>query len=456
MTVAEAFSDWATGLTLADVPSEVQAAASRHLLDGLGCALAARRGPCAEINAPATVSAHESPALVVARSLGGPPEAVIPGDAEPVGAAAAAFATGALVHALDFDDTHAAGLVHATAVVLPAAFAVGQQVGATGAEVLRAAVIGYELVCRLGAATPHGFHARGLHATGVCGPLAAAAVTSALLGLDTSMMTAALGIAGSSSGGLLEFLATGSSTKQLHPGSASLSGVLAARLAGAGASGPSSVIEGDHGVLATLSDRPADAASVVDGLGERWETTRIGIKPYPACQLLHSALDAAAAIRPEVEPGAVRSGVAEVHPDADTIVCGPGKADPRSPYEAKFSLVWSVAAMLVDGSVGVATYDGDPAARTEVAALARRIETRVVPRPGVAADAPGRLTLTTVDGRSVTAETPPAAVASAASVLAKFRGNAGPDCAELAERTLDLARQPSLSTILDLARKVLL
>lgn len=442
MTVAEEFSEWATGLT--HLPAPVQEAATRHLLDGLGCALAARRTP----------RAHEAPALLVARSLGGPPEALVPGDAEPLGAAAAAFATGALVHALDFDDTHAGGLVHATAVVLPAAFAVGQQVGATGAEVLRAAVIGYELVCRLGAATPHGFHARGLHATGVCGPLAAAAVTSALLGLDADVMTAALGIAGSSSGGLLEFLATGSSTKQLHPGSASLSGVLAARLAAAGASGPSSVIEGEHGVLATLSDRPADAASVVDGLGERWETMRIGIKPYPACQLLHSALDAAAVLRPEIEPGAVRSGIADVHPDADAIVCGPGKAEPRSPYDAKFSLVWSVAAMLVDGAVGVATYDGDPAARTDVAALARRIETRVVPRPGVAADAPGRLTLTTVDGRTLVAEIPAAAAPTTEALLAKFRGNAGADTAELAARVLDLAQQPSLDAILDLARKV--
>jgi 2-methylcitrate dehydratase PrpD len=432
----------------------VQEAAARHLLDGLGCALAALRAPCVENVAPTTLSAHGVPALAVARSLGGPPEAVVPGEAEPLGAAAAAVATGALVHALDFDDTHAGGLVHATAVVLPAAFAVGQQVGATGAEVLRAAVIGYELVCRLGAATPHGFHARGLHATGVCGPPAAAAVTAALLRLDAGSTTAALGIAGSSSGGLLEFLATGSSTKQLHPGSASLAGVLAARLAAAGASGPSSVIEGEHGVLATLSDRPADPASVVEGLGERWETTRIGIKPYPACQLLHSALDAAAALRPGL--GAVRSGIAEVHPDADAIVCGPGKAAPRTPYEAKFSLVWSVAAMLIDGAVGIATYDGDPAARTDVAALAGRIETRVVPRPGVAGDAPGRLTLTTVDGRTVTAEVPAAGNASASSVLAKFRGNAGPDCAELAERTLDLARQPSLTAILDLARKACL
>ncbi len=70
-------------------------------------------------------------------------------------APAAALATGTLVHALDFDDTHAGGLVHATAAVLPAVLAVGEQVGASGEEVLLAAVVGYETVCRVAAAAPH-------------------------------------------------------------------------------------------------------------------------------------------------------------------------------------------------------------------------------------------------------------------------------------------------------------
>ena len=92
-----------------------------------------------------------------------------------LGAPAAALASGVLVHALDFDDTHAGGLVHATAPVLPVVLAVGEQLRVTGAEAVTALAAGLETVCRLGAAAPHAFHARGVHATAACGVLAAAA-----------------------------------------------------------------------------------------------------------------------------------------------------------------------------------------------------------------------------------------------------------------------------------------
>ena len=280
MTVTEDLASWAVALRLDDVPADVRVAACRHLLDGVANAVGSRLEGAVE------------PVLAVAQALGGPAEAAPLGSDVRLAAPAAALADGALVHGLDFDDTHAGGLVHATAVVLPAAFAVGQQVGASGAEVLVAALVGYETVCRIAAAVPHGFHARGIHATHAAGTLAAAAVTARLLGLDEATTVHALGIAGSASGGLLEFLDTGSSTKQLHPGTASMSGVLAARLAAAGASGPASVLEGRHGVWAALSARPADVASVTAGLGSTWETSSLTLKPYPACQLLHVTLDA--------------------------------------------------------------------------------------------------------------------------------------------------------------------
>ncbi len=97
----------------------------------------------------------------MAAGLGGPPEATLLGLGVKISAPAAALATGTLVHALDFDDTHAGGLVHATAVVLPALLAVGEQVGADADEALVAAVVGYETVCRIAGAAPHAFHDAG-------------------------------------------------------------------------------------------------------------------------------------------------------------------------------------------------------------------------------------------------------------------------------------------------------
>lgn len=457
MTVARQLAGWACGLDLSTVPQAARHAASRHLLDGFGTLLAARRAGMA------------APAVAVAQGLGGPPQATVLGSVARVSAPAAAFANGVLAHALDFDDTHAGGLVHATAVVLPAALAVGEECGASGAQTLAAALAGYETVCRVGMASPHGFHARGLHATQVAGVFAAAVVAAKLLGLDAAATTEALGIAGSSAGGLLEFLATGASTKQLHPGSASLNGILAARLAALGATGPGSVFEGDRGIYAALSGRPADAGLVAGRLGESWEVTRITVKPFPACQLMHAALDATtAALRAgPVRPADVTEILVDVHPDSAAVVCEPAQAKmtPRTPYDAKFSLPWTVAALVIDGAVSVDTFSESSLRRPEITALARLVRTQAgltaaTAKPAVAADAPGRVRIGLRGGRVLTGEVErsrggPSAPMTDQELLAKFGRNAGggPAATELAARVLGLSDEPDLSAVTSLCAR---
>jgi 2-methylcitrate dehydratase PrpD len=449
--VATELATWAVGLTPDDVPAAAGRAACRHLLDGLGTALGALRSGAA------------APASSVARGLGGPPEATLLGTRERVGAPAAALASGVLVHALDFDDTHAEGLVHATAVTLPAALAVGEQVGAAGSQVLTAALVGYEITCRVAAATPHGFHQRGIHATHAAGVIGATTVAARLMGLDAATTLHAIGIAGSSAGGLLEFLNTGASTKQLHPGLASHAGILAARLAAAGATGPASVLDGPFGLWAALSGRPAEPDRAVRGLGETWEVTRITVKPYPACQLSHAALDAAAAVLHDVRSvggaGEIEEVIALVHPDSAAIVCEPAgdKARPRTPYDAKFSLPWSVAALLIDGAVSVATYHPASVSRPEVAELAGRVRTIVAPSEAVAADAPGQVTVRLRDGRELVGAVPrsrggPDAPLDDSAILAKVLLLAGdsPAVRQLAATVGGLADLPDLAPLLDL------
>lgn len=439
MTVASDLAAWALGLrsdtpSESHVPDEVVAAARRHLLDGLGTAVAAARRNAAE------------PALSVAAGLGGPPEATLLGRGVRISAPAAALATGTLVHALDFDDTHAGGLVHATAVVLPAVLAVGEEVGATGEEALLAAVVGFETVCRIAGSAPHAFHQRGLHATLACGVFSSALVAARLMRLDLPTTVNALGIAGSSAGGLLEFLATGSSTKQLHPGLASHAGILAARLAAAGADGPDSVIEGERGLYAALADGHADPALVTADLGVRWETTRIGLKPYPACQLMHAALDAGLQTLP-VDPASVTSVVVEVHPDSAKIVCEADKITPRTAYDGKFSLQWSLAALLTDGQVSVDTYAPESLGRPSVAALAARVRVVEVPSPVVAADAPGRVTVELADGSTLTGHVDRSAGAALDAKLAVNVG--GPDAAAELAAAMDAFDLPALIAVAD-------
>jgi 2-methylcitrate dehydratase PrpD len=446
--IAPRLVSWALGPL--QVPAAVRAAALRHLLDGLGNALASLR------------TGAVTPACTVARDLGGPAEAVVLGDRRAIATPAAALADGALVHGLDFDDTHAGGLVHATAVVLPAALAVGQQTGATGAEVLDAAIAGYETVCRVAAAAPNGFHSRGLHATMAAGTFSSAIVTARLLGLDEDRTVAALGIAGSSSGGLLAFLGTGASTKQLHPGLASQAGIIAARLAAAGASGPETVFDGPHGLYDALVTGPVDRESIVEGLGSRWETTRIGIKPYAACQLSHATIDA---VRAAMAYGGFRADdvddvVAEVHPDSAAVVCDERRdlSRPAGAYAAKFSLPWTVAALLTDGGLGLDTFSAESIARQDVGELAKRVRWNLLPAPAtVAADAPGRVVIRLRGGREVEGAVSRSSGGgehplSQDELLAKFHSNVGGDPAlagDVADRLLGLADADGLGGLLE-------
>lgn len=450
MTVTEEFARWASELEFDEIPMPVRHAVSRHLLDGTGAALGAHRHG----------DAH--PALAVALGLGGPAEAAYIGGRVRIGAPAAALASGVLVHALDFDDTHPAAIVHPTAAVLPAAFAVGQQVRASGAEVVTAALIGYELACRIGAASPHGFHAQGLHATGVAGTLAAACVSGRLQGFAPAQLVNALGVAGSSSGGLMEFLSTGSSTKTLHPGLASHAGVLAARLAAAGAEGPASILEGDRGLFAALSARESDPALITRDLGTRWEVLQIHIKRYPSCALMHSALDAVAALpAPAEQLVASRRLEIRLHSDALPIVAEPraAKLAPRTPYEAKFSLPWSAAALLLDGRISANTYSHASLQRPEIRELARRVCIVDDGTEGSAIDAVAAVTAELPDGRTVraVAERPGAGSmipVSDADLVAKLRANAGGDpgvTSQLTRRLLDLANEQSLEPLHALA-----
>ncbi|HKA11282.1 MAG TPA: MmgE/PrpD family protein [Candidatus Dormibacteraeota bacterium] len=436
MSASRALVRWGLGLRLGDIPAGVRRTACRHVLDALGCGLGARRLGEAE------------PALRVAAGLGGSRQATLIGGGR-VAAPNAALGNGALIHALDFDDTHADGLVHMTAAVLPAALAAAEEQGASGAELLTALVAGFEVVTRLGAAIRHAFHARGFHATSVCGTFASALAAGRLYGLREDAAVHALGVAGSFAAGSLEFLADGSSTKQLHPGWAAHAGLVAARLAAAGASGPETVLEGESGLYRAYAGQAVQPEMLVRGLGETWETARTTIKPYPACQLSHASLDA---LREAAVPAADVAGVHfRVPEEAAAIVLRPepAKLHPRTPYDAKFSLQWCAAALLVDGELGIESFARDRVERPEVFELARRVSYEVYDPKTAAAAAGGHVEVTRRDGSARTGEVSssrggPENPLPDDQVLAKFRLNAGPGLGSLADAVLHLESVPAV------------
>ena len=366
MTAAERLAGFATDLRFDEIPTDVVDKAKQHLLDTLGCGLAAH-----------SLGEATAPRDALLDVYGGGPATVI-GAAQGLPAPAAACANGALFHALEFDDTHPAAIVNVGAFVTPAALAVAETTGASGRELLTALVIGSETVVRLGLAAAPSFLASGFHPASVCGVFGATLAATRLLSLDERSTAHALGIAGSMASGLYESLLDGSTTKSIHAGWAAQSGVLAALFARAGADGPTTVFEGRFGVFRSHFGMPGDVlAERLSQLGSEWETKGLAIRPYPVCYMSQSPLDAVGDL--------IRRGDfdwREIHevrvslPQAGVpIVLEPREAKlaPRSPYDARFSLPFVVAAMLVRGQVDLDTFSADALGDADVLDLARRV-----------------------------------------------------------------------------------
>jgi 2-methylcitrate dehydratase PrpD len=425
VTLAGRLAAFATRLSFDDLPPAVVASVRLRVLDVLGIALAASRH---EVG-PSVLGA-------VAAWGGGGPCSVV-GAAARTTAPLAALANGTLAHGLDFDDTHAASITHASAVILPAVLAAAEAEGADGRTAVTAAVAGLEAVTRLGMAAGGAFHERGLHATSVCGAPAAALAAGRVLGLDEARLGAALGVAGSFAGGLMEFLADGSWVKRAHAGWAAHGGIVAAGLAAGGFTGPATVLEGRFGLYRALLG--AERGAAVDTgafatLGREWETLRIGFKPYPCCHYLHAYLDCALALRERHALAAADVAAVECRVPAGEVpvVCEPraAKRTPRTAYDAQFSLPFSVAAALLDGRVTLDTYAPERLADRRVLDLAARVEHAVDPASTFPHGFPGWVRVRLRDGRVLEAREPdgrggPARPLPEAAVVAKFRDNAG-------------------------------
>jgi 2-methylcitrate dehydratase PrpD len=358
--LAGTLSSFATATRSNGLDDAIAEDAKERVLDTLGNALAARS------EEPGAI------ALKVVDEMGGTPQSTIIGAGRSAPAANAALVNGTLAHALDFDDTHLPSVLHPSSSVIPAALAAAEATGATGSQTLAAIAVGDEITIRLGMASYDPairnsiFFENGLHATSIVGTLGSAVTAAMLYGLDKDQIQNALGIAASMGAGLLEANRTGGSVKRVHCGWAAHSGVTAALFARNGLTGPPSVLEGRFGFFRAYSEGRFDEEAIVGGLGDDWELPKTFYKPYPTNHFTHAGIDAALAIRergivPEeivaIElgvPGPVLRTIAE---PADQ------KSHPLTPYHAKFSGPFTVAAALVGGG-GLGVYSNDFTDRT--------------------------------------------------------------------------------------------
>ena len=211
MGLTESIAKWIIATEYEDLPVEAVTAAKRAMLDTLGVSLAGATQPVGEI------------VLDYTRSAGGAPQASVIAGGMRTSLAEAAFANGVLAHATDFDDTWLP-VGHPTCTVFPVVFALAEELGATGRDVVTAFCIGLEIHGKLGI----GHHTPGFHSTGVYGVLAAAGAASKMLGLDEWQIRMALAIAASHASGIGKNI--GTMTKPYHSGNAAAGGLRAALL----------------------------------------------------------------------------------------------------------------------------------------------------------------------------------------------------------------------------------
>jgi 2-methylcitrate dehydratase PrpD len=418
-TAAQRFAQFALELELDAVPDEVVEAAKLHVLDVIGCGLAAH-GLGIAGEGRTTMS-----------ELGGEAEAAVIGLDARLPAANAAFANAMLCHGLDFDDTHSDSVSHVSTVVVPAAAALAEARGASGRELLTAIIAGNETVTRIGMATPGAFHKRGFHPTAICGIFGATAAAARLGELGAAGAASALGIAGSMASGLFAYLDDATATKPIHPAWAAHGALLATRLAAHGAEGPPGVLEGRFGVFHAFVDTRIDLEPQLADLGSRWETRRISYKAFPACHFIHGSLGATETLHEGLDPNEIEDVVVTVPEAGVSLVLEPAKSKvaPRSDYEGKFSLQFSTAAMLLHGRVGLTTYTPEVLTDARVLELARKVRYETKQYASYPGAFPGGVRIRLRDGRKLEADFPhqlgaPENPMSAEQVREKFRENA--------------------------------
>ena len=392
--ISERLAEFTAGFALGDAPQAVILRAKHLILDAIGCAYAARKEPFAgRIAASVARLAGQGPRAVVGMAYRLPPRD-------------AALVNGMLMHGLDYDDTHAAGVLHLTVSTFPAALATAAQASASGAELLAAYIVGVETGARIASVVKGGFHQVGFHPTGVVGAFASSLAAGRLMKLSRERLTGAQGIALSLASGNLQFIEDGSWTKRIHPGWAAACGITAASLAADDIPAPREAYEGRFGLY--RSHLPPDELAACDfslataGLGRVWEIENVAVKPFPACHFVHGCADAAIELhRAGVDPGRIRSIRALVPAGVVQAVCEPvaAKRRPKNDYDARFSIPYAVASGLARGRLGLAELLPAAFAEPRIEALMDKVEYAVDAASTFPKHYSGEVAVTLDDGR---------------------------------------------------------
>ena len=343
MTVARKIAQWALKLRYEDLPKKTVHEVKRRVIDSLATTLGAYHSHPARVVRAKAMSVNDPDAKA---SVWGTKHRTLP--------ELAAFANGAMVRYLDYNDTYLSLEPAHPSDNLSACVAVTQSAGKTGRDLILAAVIAYEIQCRL-------CDAASLRAGGwdhvVYGALSSALAAGQLWDLSEDQMEHALCLAG----------VCNIATRQTRTGqiadwkacafsNAARNGVFAADLACRGMTGPHEIFEGPKGLMKQLNI--PGVKNLVLGRDGDFMIDKTYIKFWPAEYHSQSAIDACLQLRPRV----LGKKITEIHIksfEAAVSIIGsePEKLRPTSRETADHSMFYCCAAALVDGDVTLATFD---------------------------------------------------------------------------------------------------
>jgi len=363
--ISESLVDFLYNLNYDSLPSEVVHQAKRCLLDYLGVVLGGSTTETAE-KMRNFLSKFADEAKITAI-----------GYHRKTDIFKAALVNGTTSHVLELDDGERRASVHPSSAVFSTVLPLIEQENIDGRRAIAGIVAGYETAIRVGRTIQPSHRSRGFHATATCGTLGAAMAASKVLNLSEKEMSCALGIAGTSASGLLQFLADGSEVKQYHPGKAALCGLLAAYLAQSGLTAPNNILEGERAFFQAVSD-DINVSEITNSLGKKYAILDVYVKPYAACRHCHAPIEAILNIRSKND-----LSVDEVEKinvlTYKSAVDGHDDPCPQSVVGAKMSVPFSVAVALKTGWAGPKEFNPTSFNDSETLSLAKRVELKEEP-----------------------------------------------------------------------------
>jgi 2-methylcitrate dehydratase PrpD len=392
---SQILAKFASELRFEDIPNEVIANAKNSIIDSIATQIYGSQLPWSKIITQ----------YALANECGG--KSRVMGINRSTSANFAALCNGAFAHAFELDNlTKPNSGCHPGATVLTASLATAQNLSkkVSGKDLLTAYIAGTEMMIRVGRATQHSQEVHGFHAPGTTGPFGGAVGSAHIRGLNTQQTQMAIGIAASTSGGLLEFakIGNGSMVKRLHLGRAAESGVMAASLASQGFTGPTTGLEGDFGFIKVFC-RSYDLNQLTVGLGDTWLTNTIMIKRYACHITAHTPIEASLKMKAEYHIQGEDIESIDIQ-TTDRAVRVNNIPKPKDILIGQYSIPFCVALSFYKDPVDPRSFSEQATHDTNIMQLAQRVNMRPLLPPGNQSDMTSIVSIRLKDGRTFSEE----------------------------------------------------